>query len=202
VEIVRDVGISTGTIMGKVEGEKDNWWLVTFGADCEDEEISENAFGRLIKSGSAKGGRSTRRATRRNHGTSSSLENTFRSDADDDLRNNSNNPTDDIKNGTGIEPDRSTSTCNRKKTKMKTKAKTNTKKKPGEDACIYTRSSSKRKKSSNVLSLDSTPSRKTGGNKRQRRKQGEEEVEKVKLLTGTLYLYRGENARVEFRRKY
>lgn len=73
---------------------------------------------------------------------------------------------------------------------------------------VNTRSSSKKRNVSQITS-SLTFTKKTGakgrqsgrGGKRIRKMKGEE-VEKVKYLTGTLYLYRGDNPRVAFVRHY
>lgn len=73
---------------------------------------------------------------------------------------------------------------------------------------VNTRSSSKKRNHSEIAS-PLTFTKKTGtkgrhpgrGGKRIRKMKGEE-VEKVKFLTGTLYLYRGENPRVAFVRHF
>lgn len=202
VEIVRNNGIAHCQLLYKID-ESGNTsassssiprWLVAFDDESEDEEISEKSLGRLVQRGELN----------RNHQVHG---NAGAGDGESDSGKSS-----DKTGGASFLPRRGGKTVSgADKQKKATKAKQMQVKFPSsrvqrEDSGVNTRSSARKMRedgvpvTEGVLYSGIKPGRRGGkrvsrGGKKPKKN---EEVVKVKMLTGTLYLYRGENPRAEF----
>lgn len=198
VEIVRGGGISTGQLIRKVDDKKNRsatgrlpHWFVSFeGTDIPNEQISEKSFGRLISnsSGSDSGTRSSKRTTGHaalRGGDNSSVGSSTGSYNDDKKVTNRSYSRKTVNATTS----KRKSASNKSIVKMAKKKKIENKK-----GRISTRSSSK-SLNTNVAKEQVPPS---GSGGKKPKNELVEEVEKLKLLTGTLYIYRGPHPRVAF----
>eukprot|EP00586_Coscinodiscus_wailesii_P011152 CAMPEP_0172495862 /NCGR_PEP_ID=MMETSP1066-20121228/79208_1 /TAXON_ID=671091 /ORGANISM="Coscinodiscus wailesii, Strain CCMP2513" /LENGTH=205 /DNA_ID=CAMNT_0013267845 /DNA_START=62 /DNA_END=679 /DNA_ORIENTATION=+ len=182
VEIVRDDGISTGQLLSALPPTKHTTskrWLVSFDdAKLADEELCENSLGRLVQSAAIE--------QRHHHHTESSEKGKGKRGRKKHAKDNANDNTNDGCITTGTKGDDDSG-----------------EQEEGEEegdnpTGVKTRGLARRKPSNAVV--NKTVRKKAGRKPKQATKK--EQVVKVKYRTGTLYLYRGENARAVFVRNF
>jgi len=191
LQIVRDEGVAIARLVRKADDDgrgspssNVNRWIVSFEGEESEEEISEKHIGRLVDGSNESdslGNQTPPPAARK--------------------ASNANNNQGTTKKGNGSKQKQvahKASKSSSRKTKYNRRSTSPTNNNNSNDR-PSTRSSIKQSDADRILysGIKDNASRKTakGGKK----KVGQDEtVVKVKMLTGTLYLYRGENPRAEF----
>lgn len=152
-------------------------WIVSFEGDAEEHEVTEKYIGRLVESTDTESVKSGDNAAATASPASTPPSNNHRSNN----RNNNNNKQSSRKKNSSKSPPRKASSS---------------KDRAGGEARPSTRSAIKQGGKEKALLKGIKATKKPSSKKS---KLGENEtVVKVKMLTGTLYLYRGEHRRAEF----
>mmetsp|Transcript_31966 Transcript_31966/g.39198 ORF Transcript_31966/g.39198 Transcript_31966/m.39198 type:complete len:216 (+) Transcript_31966:60-707(+) len=193
VEIVRSKGVATGRLLQKLDDHdlSNIRWLVTFDdEDTSDEEISEKIFGRLVKSTSSKSRRGRNRSHKNSSGSSSGS-----SGKRDEKRVLFVDNVAPSKRKTGRRPRVVTNSEPEMKADITNDVPAEKSAASGGNG-VSTRLSRREKRKATTLRAGAQCPKQKKVYKRK------EDFVKVKLRTGTLYLYRGENPRAEFVRYF